>query len=82
MKKKYRLKKSAITVLVIFIFLIALLICLSLFKTKSYSVEYNVKEIVNEIKKLAKEGVQVVTFPELSLTGYTCGDLFNQDLPF
>ena len=48
-------------------------------KIKVANVEYNVKEIVNEIKKLAKEGVQVVTFPELSITGYTCGDLFNQD---
>ena len=46
---------------------------------KVANVEFNVKEIVNEIKKLAKEGVQVVTFPELSITGYTCGDLFNQD---
>lgn len=42
MKKKYRLKKSAITVLVIFIFLIALIIYLSLFSSKSYSVEYNI----------------------------------------
>lgn len=42
MKKKYRLKKSAITVLVIFIFLIALIILLSLFNTKSYSVEYSI----------------------------------------
>ena len=40
MKKKYRLKKSAITFLVIFIFLIALII--SLFSSKSYSVEYNI----------------------------------------
>ena len=46
---------------------------------KVANVEFNVKEIVNEIKKLAKEGVQVVTFPELCITGYTCGDLFNQD---
>ncbi len=46
---------------------------------KVANVDFNVKEIVSEIKKLAKEGVQVVTFPELSLTGYTCGDLFNQD---
>ena len=46
---------------------------------KVANVEFNVKEIVNEIKKLAKEGVQVVTFPELSITGYTCGDLFNQE---
>ena len=43
MKKKYRLKKSAILVIVIFIFLIALIIS-SLFKTKSYSVEYNIFE--------------------------------------
>ena len=42
MKKKYRLKKSAITILVIFIFLIALFIILSLFSSKSYSVEYNI----------------------------------------
>lgn len=46
---------------------------------KVANVEFNVKEIINEIKKLDKEGVQVVTFPELSLTGYTCGDLFKQD---
>lgn len=46
---------------------------------KVANVEYNVEEIVSEIKKLDKEGVQVVTFPELSLTGCTCGDLFKQD---
>lgn len=46
---------------------------------KVANVEYNVKEIVKEIKKLDKEGVQIVTFPELSLTGYTCGDLFKQE---
>ncbi len=46
---------------------------------KVANVEFNVKEIVSEIKKLSKEGVQVVVFPELSITGYTCGDLFNQD---
>ena len=44
MKKKYRLKKSAITILVIFIFLIALIIFLSLTGSKSYSVEYNIFE--------------------------------------
>lgn len=42
MKKKYRLKKSAITVLVIFIFLISLILLLSLFNSKSYSIEYNI----------------------------------------
>ena len=46
---------------------------------KVANVEFNVKEIINEIKKLSKEGVQVVSFPELSITGYTCGDLFKQE---
>jgi NAD+ synthase (glutamine-hydrolysing) len=31
------------------------------------------------IKKASKEGVSIVTTPELSLCGYTCGDLFLQD---
>ena len=44
MKKKYRLKKSAITILVIFIFLIALTIIFSIFSTKSYSTEYSIFE--------------------------------------
>ena len=44
MKKKYRLKKSVISVLVIFIFLISLIILLSITKSKSYSVEYNIYE--------------------------------------
>ena len=39
----------------------------------------NAKEIVKMIKKADKEGVSIVTTPELALTGYTCGDLFLQD---
>ncbi len=42
MKKKYRLKKSAITILVIFIFFISLLILMPFFNSKSYSTEYNI----------------------------------------
>ena len=30
------------------------------------------------IGKAATSGVQIVVFPELSITGYTCGDLFLQ----
>ncbi len=44
------------------------------------NVEFNVEEIIQEIKKSAKRGVELVTFPELSLTGYTCNDLFHQDI--
>lgn len=39
----------------------------------------NAKEIIKEIKKANKLGVSIVVTPELSLTGYTCGDLFLQD---
>ena len=46
---------------------------------KVANVDFNAEEIVKEIKKMNKEGVQVVTFPELCITGYTCGDLFKQD---
>ncbi len=44
------------------------------------NVEFNVREIIDEIKVLNKEGVEVAVFPELSLTGYTCADLFGQDV--
>lgn len=39
----------------------------------------NAAEIIKEIKKANELGVSIVTTPELSLTGYTCGDLFLQD---
>lgn len=40
----------------------------------------NTKENVKEIIKVLKETkAQLVVFPELSLTGYTCGDLFYQE---
>ena len=44
---------------------------------KVANVSNNVDEIIKSIKKMSKDGVQIVAFPELSLTGYTCGDLFK-----
>ena len=38
----------------------------------------NAREIAALIKKGAAEGVKVMVFPELSVTGYTCADLFHQ----
>ena len=38
--------------------------------------QYNANEIKKQITEAIKEGVQVVCFPELSITGYTCADLF------
>jgi NAD+ synthase (glutamine-hydrolysing) len=39
---------------------------------------YNAKETVAIIPEAAKVGAKVLVFPELGLTGYTCGDLFQQ----
>ncbi|PKK95836.1 MAG: NAD(+) synthase [Tenericutes bacterium HGW-Tenericutes-4] len=41
---------------------------------------FNAEETVKQLTQLEKEGVQIVTFPEISLTGYTCADLFHQDV--
>ncbi len=38
--------------------------------------QYNASEIKKQITESVQEGVQVVCFPELSITGYTCADLF------
>jgi len=39
--------------------------------------EYNSKQIINAVKKY-DDRVSYLVFPELSITGYTCGDLFFQ----
>ena len=44
---------------------------------KVANVTNNEEEIIKQIKQVGKEGIQLVAFPELSLTGYTCADLFN-----
>lgn len=41
--------------------------------------DYNVSEIIDNIKSAHKQGVKFLVFPELSITGYTCGDLFFQN---
>ena len=37
---------------------------------------YNVSRIEAQILEAEAKGVEIITFPELSITGYTCGDLF------
>ncbi|NLK65394.1 MAG: NAD(+) synthase [Tissierellia bacterium] len=39
---------------------------------------YNTKEIIKISLKASEQGVRVLVFPELCMTGYTCQDLFNQ----
>ena len=38
--------------------------------------DYNVEQILGLARRAQDEGVQVLVFPELAITGYTCGDLF------
>ena len=40
----------------------------------------NTAEILAGIKEASAKGASLVVFPELSVTGYTCGDLFSQEL--
>ncbi len=39
---------------------------------------YNAGQITAEMERCAARGVKLAVFPELALTGYTCGDLFFQ----
>lgn len=39
----------------------------------------NTNNIINIIKRLEKEDLDIIVFPELCLTGYTCNDLFYFD---
>ncbi len=41
--------------------------------------KHNANAIVEKIKEAADRGVNIICFPELCITGYTCGDLFLQD---
>ncbi len=39
---------------------------------------FNAQQIIKLSKQAANNGVKIALFPELSVTGYTCGDLFFQ----
>ena len=38
---------------------------------------YNKNEMAKMIREAAANGASVIAFPELAMTGYTCGDLFK-----
>ncbi len=42
--------------------------------------KFNVEKIESLIAVAEGKGVQIIIFPEMSITGYTCGDLFGQQL--
>ena len=49
-------------------------------RVKIADVDANVDTILRYAASLDAKGVEVVVFPELSITGYTCGDLFHTEL--
>jgi len=46
---------------------------------KVHAPEGNAAEIISLIRQAEKAETGIVVFPELCITGYTCGDLFYQD---
>ncbi|MFW9928753.1 MAG: NAD(+) synthase [Candidatus Thorarchaeota archaeon] len=49
---------------------------------KLTDIEENYQEHLKVINDLAKTETQMICFPELSLTGYSCGDLFHQNIVY
>ncbi len=48
-------------------------------KIKVADCVYNAGQICQELEAALAAGAKIIVFPELSLTGYTCGDLFWQE---
>ena len=42
--------------------------------------QYNAQHIIKQIAEAERQHAEMVIFPELCITGYTCADLFTQDL--
>ena len=47
---------------------------------KVSDVDYNIQQIESIIAQAEGRGVEVIVFPELCITGYTCQDLFKEQL--
>ena len=47
-------------------------------EVKVADVEYNREKVCEQIEEGRKKGASIMVFPELVLTGYTCGELFIQ----
>ena len=48
-------------------------------KIKVADPAYNAEVIIQKMGECAQNGAKVIVFPELALSGYTCGDLFLQE---
>lgn len=49
-------------------------------ETRVADCSFNAQEIKKLIRNAAREQVEIVVFPELCITSYTCGDLFGQQI--
>lgn len=49
-------------------------------KIKVANPVYNRKQICECMEKAVDKGAKIIVFPELCITGYSCGDLFYQEL--
>ncbi len=47
---------------------------------KVADVDYNVQQVESLIAQAEGRGIEVIVFPELCITGYTCQDLFKEQL--
>ena len=43
-------------------------------------VDYNKGQIIKQMDEAAEAGAKIIVFPEICITGYTCSDLFLQDI--
>lgn len=49
-------------------------------KTRVADPLFNIGEIINAAGTAASEGADIIVFPELAITSYTCADLFRQKM--
>ncbi len=49
-------------------------------KIKVADPKYNARAICEKLEEAYEHGAKIIVFPELCLTGYTCGDLFMQEI--
>lgn len=53
-------------------------VCAATVSIRVADVEFNTRQIIKAVEESYKKGSSVTVFHELCISGYTCGDLFNQ----
>lgn len=49
-------------------------------KIKVADCEYNAAQVIQKMEEAIQLGAKILVFPELCITGYTCNDLFEQEI--